>query len=199
MKKKFLSKACLLKKYDRLRNALRKKFVHRRIYREDLFTLFKNVSNGIFIVDLKGRITFFNNEVQRISGYGEKEILKSHFRMLLSLDDLADGFKLFYDAVHGVYPQSILLRIRKKDGSTTIAEMQVAPFHLDGELHGVVAFMRDNSERKKLEQANRERVETFIRLSNDLDEWQKEVTALRREVNELLHALGRDEKYPLPE
>lgn len=197
MKRTSLLKIHVLKRYERLRNAFRRKIIQKRLFRENLLTLFQNIYGGVFIVDLKGRIVFFNRESERISGYHENEILKSHFRKLLSLDDLADGFKLFYDAIHGLYPRSALLRILKKDHSSTIAEMEVAPFCLEGKLEGVIAFMRDNTERKRLEQANKEKVESFIRFSDDLDKWHKEVSALKKEVNDLLTILGKDRKYPL--
>lgn len=161
--------------------------------------LFEKVSVGIFGVDLSGRIVFFNHEASRITGYSSDEILQHHFRKLLSLDDIADGFRLFYQAVRSHYPKSVLLRTLKKDRTSTVVEVSAAPFYLGGKLQGALAFMRDISERKKLEEANRKRVETFIRFSKELDTWHGQVESLKKEVNDLLGLLGKPEKYSLTE
>ena len=187
------------KKYVKLRGAFRRKISQYSLTRENLFRLFENLNCGIFMVDLQGRFVLFNREAERITGYGRKEIFGHHFRKLLSLDDLSDGFKLFYAAVQGSYPQPILFRLLKKDRSNTIVEIQAAPFHLDRNLRGLVAFVRDIRERKKIEEGNQERVQGFIQLSKDLEAWHQQVSSLKKEVNALLSTLGEKAKYPLQE
>ena len=59
--------------------------------------------------------------------------------------------------------------------------------------------MRYLSERKKLEEANRKRIETFIRFSGELETWHDQAELLKKEVNELLIQMGKPEKYPLNE
>lgn len=154
---------------------------------------------GIFSVDLSGRIIFFNHEASRITGYSRDEILRCHFRKLLSLDDIAEGFKLFYQAVRSNYPKSVLLRILKKDRTSTIAEVSAAPFHLGGNLRGTLVFMKDVSERKRLEESNRKRVETFIKFSGELENWRSQAASLKKEVNGLLLQLGKPVKYSVDE
>ena len=185
------------KKYHRLRNGFLKKLNFYRKCRENLFVFLENLPTGIFVVNPSGRIVFFNKEAERIFGYKRSQIRGSHFRTLLSLDDLAEGFKLFYDASQGNYPHGTLLRLLKNDRSTTITEIQVAPFRLDSRFDGAIAFIKDVSERKRIEDVNRKRVETFIRFSNELEEWHQQVVALKKEVNGLLVTLGKKEKYPL--
>ncbi len=186
-------------KYQRLRKAFQRKLNRHRQCQENLLALLENLPSGIFVVNFTGQIVFFNREAEKIIGYERKQILNAHFRTLLSLDDLADGFKLFYEAIRGNYPQSILLRLLKKNRATTVAEVQVAPFRLDEQLDGAIAFVRDISERKRIEEINRKRVESFIQFSKELEEWHQQVLTLKKEVNNLLITLGKKEKYPLLE
>src|SRR3989338_300176 len=182
------------RRYKRLRLAFRRKIKEHSCCRRNLMELFEKVSVGIFAVDLSGRIVFFNHEASRITGYPCGEILGHHFRKLLSLDDIAEGFRLFYQAVRSNYPKSVLLRTLKKDRTSIIVELSAAPFYLGGKLQGALAFMRDLSERKKLEEANRKRIETFIRFSGELETWHDQAELLKKEVNELLIQMGKPEK-----
>lgn len=193
-----LSKARILVRYERLREAFGRKIRQYETGSMHFWELVEHVAIGVFTVDLEGRIQFFNKEAERISGYQRDEIRSSHFRSLLSLDDISEGFKIFYQAARGAYPKSLLFRVRKKIGATIITELEVAPFYQGGKLEGVIAFMKDRTERKKLEESNRKRVEAFIEFSHQLDQWHVEVLSLKREVNDLLVALGRKEKYSLP-
>ncbi len=185
------------RRYKRLRQVFRKKIKQHGFCRKNLFDLFESVSVGIFQVDLAGRIVFFNQEASRITGYSREDIAHHHFRKLLCLDDLSEGFRLFYQAVQGNYSKSILLRVLKKNRASSIVEISAAPFYLEGKLQGGLAFMKDVSERKRLEDANRKRVETFIRFNNELDAWQDQVLALKKEVNNLLLQIGKPGKYSL--
>lgn len=183
------------RRYKRLRQVLVKKIKQHQFCHQHLLDLMEKVSVGIIQVDLAGRIIFFNQEACRITGYSREEIHLHHFRKLLSLDDLAEGFKLFYQAVQGSYPKSVLLRVLKHNRASTIMEVSAAPFYQGGKLQGAVAFVKDVSERKRLEDANRKRVETFIRFSHEMDAWQEQVLVLKKEVNDLLFAMGKPGKY----
>lgn len=185
------------RRYRRLRQIFRKKTKQHRFCRQNMFELFESVAVGIFQVDLAGRIVFFNREAARITGYSREEILRHHFRKLLSLDDLSEGFRLLYQAVQGSYPESVLLRVLKKNRTSSIVEVSSAPFYLEGKLQGAIAFIKDVSERKRLEESNRKRVEAFLRFSHEIDAWHGQVLALKKEVNEMLSQIGKPEKYPL--
>ncbi|MBI4549672.1 MAG: PAS domain S-box protein [Candidatus Omnitrophica bacterium] len=188
----------LRERYARLRRGYKRKISQLGRCRENFFEFLANISLGIFLVDLDGRVIFFNKEAEKITSYRDSEIRDLHFRTLLSLDDISAGFKLFYQAIQGNYPRTVLLRLLKKDRSTTIIEIQVAPLYMDGSIRGVIAIMRDVSERKRLEESNRKRIESFIRFNSELNEWHRQVMELKQEVNALLVSLGKKAKYSLP-
>jgi PAS domain S-box-containing protein len=194
---KGLSRDKLLARYVRLRSAFAHKVSEHRLSQKDLFQLLDNIRIGVAIIDLKGQVIFFNCQAERMSGYKRENVLDTHFRGFLALDDIDEGFKLFYSATHGHYPETIRLRLRKKDRSTLVAEVEAGPFYASGRLRGAIGFFHDLSERRKLEEVNRKRVEAFIRFSKEIDDWHEKVTTLKREVNHLLASQGKKEKYPL--
>lgn len=181
--------------YLRLRSNYGRKLQRFESCRKHFLELMENVRIGVLIIDLKGRIVFFNSKSEDILGFARKEMLNSYFRSLLSLDDLGDGFKIFYDAIRGVYTAPTFLRMRRRDRSTIVCEVQTAPFYFEGRLQGGVAIFSDVADRKRVEDSNKKRVENFVQFSREIDEWRDKVNHLKKEVNELLTALGKVRKY----
>lgn len=185
----------LKRKYLALKKAMGKKIHELEDTKREFFNLFENQKDGVIIFDLMGRVTFVNEIMNEICGYPKDEVLNRHFRMFLTLDDLADGFKLFYNVLRGEYSTNNLFRFRCKDGSTKIVELNVSPLHEFKKIVGGVAIIRDITKRKKIEMENRDRVEQFKQLDSDLENWKKQVSNLRQEVDMLLVELGRKKKY----
>lgn len=185
----------LKRKYLALKKSMSKKIKELEDFKKEFFSFLEHQQDGAVIVDLMGRITFVNPAAAEICGYDKNEVMNHHFRMFLTLDDLALGFKLFYNILKGEYSTNNLFRIRCKDGSTKIVEVNAAPLHEFGKVVGGLCIIRDISKRKQMQEENKERVEQFIQLDQDLDGWKQKVTELRREVNELLAELKRNKKY----
>ena len=185
----------LKRKYIALKKAMGKKIKELEDFKKEFFGYLGNQQDGAIIVDLMGRITFCNNAATEICGYQMDEVLNRHFRMFLTLDDLANGFKLFYNVLKGEYSTNNLFRVRCKDGSTKIVEVNAAPLHEFGKIVGVLAVIRDISRRRQTELENQERVEQFKQFDQDLEGWKKRVSDLRQEVNTLLVELNRQKKY----
>ena len=127
---------------------------------------------AIFAIDLDGHITNWNSGVERVLGYEEDEIVGRHFRILFSEEDIAAG-----------QPEAELERARregrgggerwhvKRDGARFWATGAVHPSYDDcGKLVGYVKVMRDNTERKRLEQALAERAAEMAHVNHRLAE-----------------------------
>lgn len=185
----------LKRKYISLKKAMGKKIKELEDVRKEFFGFLENQKDGAMIVDLMGRITFCNRVILEISGYSKEELNHRHFRMLMTLDDLANGFKLFYNVMKGEYSTNNLFRIRCKDGSTKIVEINASPLHEFGKIVGGLTIIRDISSRRLLQEENKERVEQFKQFDRDLDIWKRQVSDLRQEVDGLLIQMGRGKKY----
>ena len=104
---------------------------------------FEEFPNPVWIVDLKGRFVFFNKAAEKLIEYQRDEILGKHFRMLLTLDDLSDGFLFLYQTLNGCYSEHTLFRIRKKGGSTRVVDVMAAPLYFDGKVRAGLAIAQD--------------------------------------------------------
>lgn len=187
------------RKYLRLKKAYERTISRSRETHRHLISLFENLPVGVIVLNMAGRVVFFNRESHKILGFKASEVSGAHFRMFLSLDDISEGFRMVYEAIKGHFPQKTILRLLKRDRGTMIAEVEIGPFKLDKKLNGAILFLRDVSQRKKIEDLNRKRVQSFMEFSKELEEWQGQVLALKKEVNNLLVSLGKKEKYPLVE
>lgn len=185
----------LKRKYITLKKAMGKKIKELEDVKKEFFRFLENQRDGAVIVDLMGRITFCNDAALSICGYKKEDVVNHHFRMFLTLDDLANGFKLFYNVLKGEYSTNNLFRIRCKDGSTKVVEVNCGPLHEFGKIVGGISLIRDFARLKQMESEGKERVEQFKKLDADLENWKQEISTLRSEVDQLLLELGRNKKY----
>jgi len=163
------------------------------------YELIEKLQMGVAIIDAQGNIAFLNKRGKKVLGYNENEELQTHFRALLALDDLSDGFRIFYNAMHGRYSPRTLLRLRKKDASTSVCEVYTAPFYQAKMLKGTIAFFADFSAAQKIIDGNKKRVQAFTQFSKEIDEYRVSVRALQSEVNAILVRYGAKKKYDLSE
>ncbi len=182
-------------KYLNLKRAMSKKMRELEDVKKEFFYFLEHQRDGAIIVDLAGRITFSNKASLNMCGYEKDEVMGRHFRMFMSLDDLAEGFKLFYNVLKGEYSTFNMFRIRNKDGTTRIVEVNASPLHQFGKVVGGVAIIRDISARNEKQEGNKERIEKFVKLDKDAEQWKHEVADLHEEVDNLRCELGKEKKY----
>jgi len=187
--------AALKRKYLSLKKSMGKQIKELEDVKKEFFHFLEHQKDGALIIDLSGRITFCNHSVLKMCGFQKDEVLNRHFRVFLTLDDLAEGFKLFYNVLKGEYSTNNLFRVRNKDGTTRIVEVNASPLHQFGKVMGSVAIIRDLTSRKAKEAENAERVGKFIQFDKDLEEWKKQVEDLKVEVDVLRSELGKEKKY----
>ena len=133
--------------------------------RARLERIVETVPDGIAIIDTKGNITFANSAAERILGLHRSKVTERRFDdpdwEITALDggplpaeDLPAARVLRTGkAVYGIEHA-----IRTPDGTTTMLSINAAPmFATNGDLSGVVASFTDITERKRAEEALRER------------------------------------------
>lgn len=174
------------RKHSRLRRFISTRWFNpRRFINEQFRMLAEFCPDIVFVVDAGGWIIMVNYAATKICGYERDEIVGKHFRMFLTLDDLSAGFKIFYRTLRGESTEATRLRIRKKDGSTTVLELSGTPIVCKGKFIGGLAIARDISELMRRESQDRIREQTFVQLMADLETHRREVKSLKSELAQL--------------
>ena len=132
---------------------------------------FEKLTNPVFIIDLMGRLIFFNQASENLMGYSKKEVLGRHFRFLFTLDDLSEGFLFFYQTLKGCYSEHTLFRIRRKDGSTRVVDVMASPILFGEKVRAGLVIAQDITGRAPISDKDKERVEIFKKFNRDLEIW----------------------------
>ncbi|MFA7303836.1 MAG: PAS domain S-box protein, partial [Methanoregula sp.] len=144
--------------------------------REQYKQLVENISDIIFMLDLKGTITYISPVVQRLSGYTAPEVIGQHFSRFVHHEDIPrviDGFRRRVDGVYGANE----FRILTKDGSERYVRTTQTPRIKDGVVTGFNYTMTDYTERRKVEVALKESEERYRTI---IDTAQEGIWALDR-------------------
>ncbi len=115
--------------------------------------ILESVRDGIFGVDLKGRVTFLNPAVQNLLGYDAEELMGKGVHPIIH-HSRADGSRYpveecpmraaFTEGKSSMVDDEVLWR---KDGRPVEVEYSAMPIHKDDSLMGAVIVFRDISER----------------------------------------------------
>lgn len=122
--------------------------------------LFDNIYDGVYFVDTKRRILFWNEGAHRVSGYTADEVLGSYcYANILNHTDecgcqLCENACPLVLAVNTGTPAAKRVFLRHKDGRRIAVDVHVMPLRNDaGEVIGGVEIFRDASSFVALENA----------------------------------------------
>jgi two-component system sensor kinase FixL len=138
------------------REALREENASRQRLEEHYRLLTDSLHDGVYIVDLEGRITFCNPALARLTGYAVEDLLGRPSTDFYT----ADAAPLFHarrqQVRHGgSVPPALACQIRRRDGGVVAVELSVTDFWVEGHVTGRITVVRDLTERKQAEEAAR--------------------------------------------
>jgi PAS domain S-box-containing protein len=140
---------------------------------------------AIFLLDPDGRVASWNRGAERIKGYAAGEIIGTHFSVFYTAEGVAAGHpqRELAEALAKQSCEEEGWRVRR-DGSRFWANVIISVLRDDtGSLRGFVKVTRDVTERKRLEQELRERLEDLAEAD--------------RQKNEFLAMLAHELRNPL--
>ncbi len=119
--------------------------------------LIAHASDGIVSVDTQGRVLSANPAIERISGWAVQEVLGRDFRQLgvITERSLPVAAARFPRTLAGEPGPPYELSIVRKDGRPAVIEVNSSPIRREGRVAGVQVMLRDITERKRAEEAER--------------------------------------------
>jgi PAS domain S-box-containing protein len=142
-----------------------------------------HVAEGIITIDASGRIETFNPAAEQLFGYASQEVIGQDVDLLIVGSDRAGG-RFVETHLRGgqQWAGGRELLGRRKDGAEFPIELALSEFQFDGE-RCYTGIVRDITERKRLEQEVRDRMQ--------------ELAEADRQKNEFLAMLAHELRNPL--
>jgi len=109
-------------------------------------------ADGVLTIDFLGRLTYVNPSFERMCGRRKSQILATPFRDYLSNDSIYLFQQAFIDVrKEDKKIENIELELIDTEGNNIPIEVNIAPLKKNEEFAGVVATIRDITERKRVE------------------------------------------------
>ncbi|MFH1135412.1 MAG: PAS domain S-box protein [Pseudomonadota bacterium] len=122
--------------------------------------ILESIEEGYYEVDLKGRLTFFNQGLAVMAGYSAEELRGLDYHRIMDRETAEEAFRAFLNVYKTKQPSSAVdWVIVKKDGTEILVETSLSLIKNPlGEPLGFRGVARDVTQRKKLLEAEEKRV-----------------------------------------
>ena len=109
--------------------------------------------DGIFELDLEGRVTYVSPSVEPALGYKPEEVVGTRMERYLAESEIPKIAANMAALMEGTNVLGLQGEMLRKDGSRVPAELNASPIFRDGKIVGIQGIVRDISERRVLEEA----------------------------------------------
>jgi len=109
--------------------------------------------DGIFELDLEGRVTYVSPSVEPALGYKPEEVVGTRMERYLAESEIPKIAANMAALMEGTNVLGLQGEMLRKDGSRVPAELNASPIFRDGKIVGVQGIVRDITERRVLEEA----------------------------------------------
>jgi len=134
-------------------------------------SILASIEEGYFEVDLRGKITFFNDSMCRILGYSGNDMMGMHYTRYIDAEQVKQVVSLFHQVfLKGSPDKAVGWEIIRKDGTRRSVESSISLVRdLQGEPAGFRGVVRDITERRQAEELQKEmiRAEAKNRAKNE--------------------------------
>ena len=136
-------------------------------------TILENIEDGYYEVDLAGNLTFFNDSICRISGRTKEELMGMNDREYTDPENAKKLYQTFYQVYRTGEPRKELdWEVIRKDGTPECMEASISlRKDSSGKPIGFRGIVRDVTERKRAEEALKEKTEELARSNKDLEQF----------------------------
>jgi PAS domain S-box-containing protein len=171
------------------------------LQREELLQLIvENVRDyAIFVQDADGLIVSWNQGVEHILGYGEKEFVGRHISVIFTPEDLENGEveKEMQTAATEGRAENRRWRVCKNGSRLWVNGLLMPLADSDGNLRGYVKFLRDDSEWKKHEDEREGLLAGEREARRQAERLRFEIERAKQAQDEFLALLAHELRSPL--
>ncbi|MDP2993918.1 MAG: PAS domain S-box protein, partial [Anaerolineales bacterium] len=132
--------------------------------------LVTEISEGIFVTDDRGALTFANPALARMMGFEYPDQMMGRnfveFVVPSMVNEVAGYFRQVIKT--GQSREAIIVEVVRADGTNAVVEVKSRPIMGDGRVAGTRGVLRDITKRKRAEEALRESEERYRRLVETL-------------------------------
>jgi len=130
----------------------------------------EGAADGIFTVDLRGRINYANNALSQLVGITLKAAHGTHFKKYVTRRSLTKALECFEKARNGQPWIREEIEIVDGDNHVIPVEVSVSPLYKDGKVFEIHAIVRDIRRRKHLENLLKESEKKYRDLFEDAND-----------------------------
>jgi len=133
-------------------------------------TVFDNAGDGILVADVETKKFFLGNRVIcQMLGYSQEEVEKLGVLDIHPKKDLPYVIERFEKLASQEIGVAENIPVQRKDGSVLYADIASSPFVLNGKTY-LIGIFRDMTERKRMEEELRQRVEEIKALNEGISQ-----------------------------
>lgn len=148
-------------------------------------------ADAIISFDLEGRMTSWNGGAERIFGYTPLEAIGQSYTLIGTQDVYDFQHQVFMETLQGNTHQWYDTRRRHKDGSIIDVSITTSPLVLEGEVIGLVAILKDITEKVRAARELRHRNEQLDTLARE----QSVVAQQLADANMRLKATAEEKRH----
>ena len=165
---------------------------------ENLKVYLESGPDGVYLIDLKGRFLYGSKKAEEIIGLEKEQLIGKSFLALnlLSAQHLTKAGKLLALNMMGKSTGPDEFELRRRDGRSVWVEISTTPIKQEGEVV-VIGFVRDITERKRMQRELEERSEQLLAQQQQLLDKTEEVARANQLKSQFLANMSHELRTPL--
>jgi PAS domain S-box-containing protein len=140
-------------------------------------TVLDEIGDAYFEVDLKGTLTFVNDQMTQHLLYSKEELLGMNYKAFTAKEEIKNVYAA-YNKIYRTGEPSLSFghKTIRKDGTRGFSDVSISPLkNAKGELFGFRGISRDITVRKRLEEEREALLQDIKRINRKLEEANKEL------------------------
>src|SRR4030042_1540312 len=152
-----------------------------------LEAILESVRDGLVILDKTGKIIQVSESLVEIGGYSKEELIGKRLKLMTMFTpkSLAQMMMNFVRTLTGSEIMPYEVEATTKNGNKMFGEISGNPLRSKGKIVGVVALIRDITERKKTEQELKEKNEDLEKFNKFAVGRELKIIELKNKIREL--------------